>query len=66
MLRLSRKIKALLLSCLCLPAAMAGTVTVYTSLDEDEIPSYVAGAKKAMPDIDLKVLRLSTGTWPRA
>ncbi len=42
-------------------AAMAGSVSVYTSLDEDEIPSYVAGAKKAMPDIDLKVLRLSTG-----
>jgi len=47
---------------LCIASASwAGTVTVYTSLDEDELPTYVAGAKKAMPDIDLKVLRLSTG-----
>ena len=61
MSRASRWFLSLLFSCLALPVAWAGTVTVYTSLDEDEIPSYVAGAKKAMPDIDLKVLRLSTG-----
>ena len=61
MSRASRWYLSLLFSCLALPVAWAGTVTVYTSLDEDEIPSYVAGAKKAMPDIDLKVLRLSTG-----
>lgn len=41
--------------------AAAGTVTLYTSLDEDEIPTYVAAAKKALPDIDIRVLRLSTG-----
>lgn len=54
-------LKSLFLGLLLSNAALAGTVTVYTSLDEDEIPSYVAGAKKAMPDIDLRVLRLSTG-----
>ncbi|RMX05060.1 ABC transporter substrate-binding protein [Corticibacter populi] len=41
--------------------AHAGTVTVYTALEEDEIKDYVAAAKKDMPDIDVKVLRLSTG-----
>src|SRR5438105_9121106 len=41
--------------------AQAGTVTAYTALEEDEIAEYVAAAKKAMPDVDLKVLRLSTG-----
>ncbi|ROR21583.1 iron(III) transport system substrate-binding protein [Comamonas sp. BIGb0124] len=42
-------------------AAHAGSITVYTSLEEDEIKDYVAAAKKDMPDIDVKVLRLSTG-----
>ncbi|CAO3415070.1 ABC transporter substrate-binding protein [Azospirillum endophyticum] len=41
--------------------AQAGSVTVYTALEEDEIADYVAAAKKDLPDIDLKVLRLSTG-----
>src|SRR5947209_20509345 len=41
--------------------AQAGTVTAYTALEEDEIAEYVASAKKALPDVDLKVLRLSTG-----
>lgn len=42
-------------------AAQAGTITAYTALEEDEIAAYVAAAKKAMPDVDVKVLRLSTG-----
>jgi iron(III) transport system substrate-binding protein len=42
-------------------SAQAGTVTAYTALEEDEIAEYVAAAKKALPDVDLKVLRLSTG-----
>src|SRR5204862_2311736 len=41
--------------------AQAGTVTAYTALEEDEIAEYAAAAKKALPDVDLKVLRLSTG-----
>lgn len=41
--------------------AHAGTVTVYSALEEDEIAAYVAAAKKSLADIDLKVLRLSTG-----
>lgn len=41
--------------------ASAGSLTVYTALEEDEIAEYVAMAKKDMPDIELNVLRLSTG-----
>ncbi|WP_252317797.1 MULTISPECIES: hypothetical protein [Symbiopectobacterium] len=42
-------------------AAQAGTITVYTSLEEDEIKDYVAQAKKDMPDVTVNVLRLPTG-----
>ena len=42
-------------------AAHAGTVTVYSALESDEIAVYVDAAKKALPDIDLRVLRLSSG-----
>jgi iron(III) transport system substrate-binding protein len=41
--------------------AQAGTVTVYTALEEDEIADYVKAAKADLPDVDVKVLRLSTG-----
>ncbi len=49
------------LSFLMAGAAQAGSLTAYSALEEDEIAEYVAAAKKALPDIDLKVLRLSTG-----
>jgi len=42
-------------------ATYAGSLTVYTALEEEEIADYVAAAKKAMPDIEVNVLRLSTG-----
>src|ERR1700720_2337799 len=42
-------------------AAQGGTVTAYTALEEDEIAEYVAAAKRAGPDVDLRVLGLSTG-----
>ncbi|MBF9233741.1 ABC transporter substrate-binding protein [Microvirga alba] len=51
----------LALSLLLSGTAHAGTVTAYTALEEDEIAEYTAAAKKALPDVDLKVLRLSTG-----
>src|SRR3954469_20419230 len=41
--------------------AQAGTVTVYTALEEDEIADYVKAAKADLPDVEIKVLRLSTG-----
>jgi iron(III) transport system substrate-binding protein len=49
------------LSLLLSVAAQAAPVTVYTALEEDEIADYVAAAKKAIPNVELKVLRLSTG-----
>lgn len=41
--------------------ALAGSITVYTALEEDEIADYVAQSKKDMPDVTVNVLRLSTG-----
>jgi len=42
-------------------AAMAGEITVYSALEEDEIADYLAVAEKSLPDIKVNVLRLSTG-----
>ncbi|APE31037.1 iron ABC transporter substrate-binding protein [Halomonas aestuarii] len=41
--------------------ASAGSITVYTALEEEEVAGYVAAAEKALPDVELNVLRLSTG-----
>jgi iron(III) transport system substrate-binding protein len=41
--------------------AYAGAITVYTALEDDEINDYMKDARKALPDINLHVLRLSTG-----
>lgn len=49
---------ALLLSC---SNAWAGAITVYSALENDEIAVYLAAAHKAMPDLQVHVLRLSTG-----
>jgi len=42
-------------------AAHAGAITVYTALEDDEISAYMKDAKQALPDVDINVLRLSTG-----
>lgn len=52
---------ALPASLLLIGAAQAGPITVYTALEEDEIADYVAQAKKDIPDVQVNVLRLSTG-----
>ncbi|MGR4001066.1 MAG: ABC transporter substrate-binding protein [Alphaproteobacteria bacterium] len=46
-----------------LPSAYAqgGTITVYTSYEEDEAAAFLEAAKKALPDIEVSLLRLSTG-----
>ncbi|THU01082.1 ABC transporter substrate-binding protein [Lampropedia puyangensis] len=56
-------LKSATLAPLTLACAMAyaGTITVYTSLEEDEIKDYLAQAQKDMPDVKVDVLRLSTG-----
>ena len=42
-------------------AAHAGSITVYSALEEEEIADYVKAANAAMPDVENNVLRLSTG-----
>src|SRR3990172_10507888 len=42
-------------------AVAAETITVYTAYEEDEAAAFLAKAKKALPDIDVQLLRLSTG-----
>lgn len=41
--------------------AHAGAITVYSALESDEIDTYLAAARKALPDVDIQVLRLSSG-----
>ncbi|SMF41105.1 iron(III) transport system substrate-binding protein [Tistlia consotensis] len=41
--------------------AQAGKITVYTSYEEDELAAFLDKAKKDLPDIEVDVLRLSTG-----
>jgi len=48
--------------CLLAPATLrAQTLTVYSALEEDEIAAYLEGAHKALPDLTIHVMRLSTG-----
>ncbi|WP_299811714.1 ABC transporter substrate-binding protein [uncultured Roseibium sp.] len=42
-------------------AALAGEITVYTAYEEDEAAAFLELAKQAMPDIEVNMLRLSTG-----
>lgn len=54
------------LSALCLiaaaaPAAKADEITVYTSLEEDDFAYFLEAMKKDLPDLQVNVLRLSTG-----
>ncbi len=42
-------------------AAYAESLTVYTALEEEEVAIYLDAAKAAMPDLEIDVLRLSTG-----
>lgn len=41
--------------------ASAEEILVYTALEDDEIPGYLALFKKSHPDIDVKIVRDSTG-----
>lgn len=42
-------------------AALAGEVLVYTALEDDQIPQYLESFKAAHPDIQVKIVRDSTG-----
>jgi iron(III) transport system substrate-binding protein len=57
----TRMIAALSAFVLAPTLALAGSITVYSALENDEIAVYLAAAHKAMPDLQVHVLRLSTG-----
>lgn len=42
-------------------AALAGEILVYTALEDDQIPTYLESFKAAHPDIQVKIVRDSTG-----
>jgi iron(III) transport system substrate-binding protein len=42
-------------------AANAGEITIYTSYEEDEAAAFLDLAREALPDIEMNMLRLSTG-----
>lgn len=60
-------LKPMLLTVLIVCMAFGATVVfaedllVYTALEDDEIPHYLAVLKKDHPDINLKIVRDSTG-----
>lgn len=61
--RFSRALPLVLAAALALVAsgARAETITVYTAYEEDEAAAFLKLAKVDMPDIDVRMLRLSTG-----
>lgn len=42
-------------------SAMAGEITVYTALEDDQYPVYLESFKQQYPDIKLNIVRDSTG-----
>ncbi|MFN3881206.1 MAG: ABC transporter substrate-binding protein [Nitrincola lacisaponensis] len=50
-----------LLGSLISTSLLAGEITVYSALEEDEINAYLTAAAADMPDLKVNVLRLSTG-----
>lgn len=42
-------------------SVLAGDLLVYTALEDDEIPNYLALLKKSHPEINVKIVRDSTG-----
>ena len=47
--------------CLAISASAAEKVTVYTSLETDETVKYLEVARKELPDLEINIIRLSTG-----
>jgi len=61
-MRIATRLAAALATCaFACGIAQAGSITVYSALENDEIAVYLAAAHKAMPDLQVHVLRLSTG-----
>ncbi|QCO55845.1 ABC transporter substrate-binding protein [Pseudorhodobacter turbinis] len=61
---MNNKILKLTASAIAICAAapvFADALTIYTALEEEEVAIYLDAAKTAMPDLEIDVLRLSTG-----
>ena len=43
------------------PAQAKDTIVVYTALEPEQITDYMKAANKTLPNIEVKMLRLSTG-----
>ena len=46
---------------LAISAGAAQKVTVYTSLETDETVKYLEAARRDLPDMEINIIRLSTG-----
>ncbi len=55
------KVAVLALVLMAAPAWAKDVVVVYTALEPEQITDYTKAANKTLPNIDLKLLRLSTG-----
>ena len=54
-------IAGIMAMCLAINASAAEKVTVYTSLETDETVKYLEAARRDMPDLEINIIRLSTG-----
>jgi iron(III) transport system substrate-binding protein len=54
-------VSLLLASLLAVPATARDTVVIYTAIENEQIAEYKKAYEKALPNIDVKMLRLSTG-----
>ena len=43
------------------PASAADTVVIYTAIENEQITDYMKAIKKSLPNLDIKMLRFSTG-----
>lgn len=61
-MRLASRLTAAFSACAFACAGVhAGSITVYSALENDEIAVYLAAARQALPDVQVHVLRLSSG-----
>ncbi len=68
MRRSSNRVAALVLTAAMLfgvmyagPAAAKDTIVIYTALENEQITDYKTGYEKSLPNIEVKILRFSTG-----
>jgi len=58
---LRQALMLLLVLMVAAPAAAKDTIVVYTALEPEQITDYMKAVNKSLPNLDVKMLRLSTG-----